>query len=101
VGDEVAASTDIAHAGLVAARAGARGLAPHRSPRPMDVIQSPVLDDGLIGEALIGEALIGEALLRPGGHVAPVLSVPELREGVASLVERRRPRFAPLGPSPD
>jgi enoyl-CoA hydratase/carnithine racemase len=42
-----------------------------------------------------------EALQASYEHVDRFVGSADLREGVASFVERRPPRFAPLRPSPD
>jgi enoyl-CoA hydratase/carnithine racemase len=78
---------------LGAAQAYARDLALHCSPRAMAVIASQVLDDQ--------DSTYDEALARSYEHVDRFIGSADLREGVASFVERRPPRFAPLGPFPD
>jgi enoyl-CoA hydratase/carnithine racemase len=78
---------------LGAAQAYARDLALHCSPRAMAVIASQVLADQ--------DATFDEALARSYEHVDRFIGSADLREGVASFVERRPPRFAPLGPPPD
>ena len=44
---------------------------------------------------------VDEALQASYGHVDRFVGSADLREGVASFVERRAPRFEPLGPPPD
>ncbi|HYH29042.1 MAG TPA: hypothetical protein VD903_01555 [Pseudonocardia sp.] len=78
---------------LAAAAAYARDLGLHRTPRVVAVIASQVLDDQ--------DASSNEAPARSSDHVDRSTGSAGLREGVASFVERRPPRFAPLGPFPD
>jgi enoyl-CoA hydratase/carnithine racemase len=78
---------------LGAAQAYARDLALHCSPRAMAVIASQVLD--------AQDSTFDEALETSYRHVDRFIGSADLREGVASFVERRPPRFAPLGPFPD
>jgi enoyl-CoA hydratase/carnithine racemase len=78
---------------LGAAQAYARDLAAHCSPRAMAVIASQVLH--------AQESTFDEALAASYEHVDRFIGSADLREGVASFVERRAPRFAPLGPFPD
>ena len=78
---------------LGAAQAYARDLALHCSPRAMAVIASQVLD--------AQDATFDEALQASYEHADRFIGSAELREGVASFVERRPPRFAPLAPPPD
>jgi enoyl-CoA hydratase/carnithine racemase len=59
----------------------------------MAVIASQVLD--------AQDSTFDEALQASYGHVDRFVGSADLREGVASFVERRAPRFAPLGLSPD
>jgi len=77
---------------LAAAQAYARDLAAHASPTSMSVIKRQVLRhvDLSLDEAMAeSNALMAESLRRP-----------DVAEGVASFVERRPPRFAPLPPEP-
>jgi enoyl-CoA hydratase/carnithine racemase len=78
---------------LGAAQAYARDLALHCSPRAMAVITGQVLD--------AQDSTFDEALQTSYRHVDRFVGSADLREGVASFVERRPPRFAPLGPPPD
>jgi enoyl-CoA hydratase/carnithine racemase len=79
---------------LGAAQAYARDLALHCSPRAMAVIARQVLD--------AQDSTFDEALQTSYRHVDRFVGSADLREGVASFVERRPPRFAPLGsPPPD
>jgi enoyl-CoA hydratase/carnithine racemase len=39
-----------------------------------------------------------DALARSYAHVDEFIGSPDLREGVASFLQERPPRFAPLGP---
>lgn len=78
---------------LESAQAYARDLALHCSPRAMAVIASQVLD--------AQDSTFDEALQASYRLVDRFIGSADLREGVASFVERRPPRFAPLGPSPD
>lgn len=78
---------------LAAAQAYARDLALHCSPRAMAVIAGQVL--------AAQESTFDEALQASYEHVDRFIGSADLREGVASFVERRPPRFAPLGPPPD
>lgn len=78
---------------LPAAQAYARDLALHCSPRAMAVIAGQVLADQ--------DATFDEALERSYHHADRFFGSADLREGVASFLERRPPRFAPLGPFPD
>ena len=78
---------------LGAAQAYARDLALHCSPRAMAAITSQVLD--------AQDSTFFEALQTSYDHVDRFIGSADLREGVASFVERRPPRFAPLGRSPD
>lgn len=73
---------------LPAAQAYARDLARHCSPRAMAVITRQVRD-GLDGP-------FDAALERSYVEVDRVVGGPDLREGVASYLERRPPRFPPL-----
>ncbi len=57
------------------------------------VIADHVLDDQ--------DSTYGEAPARSYDHVDRFIGSVDLRQGVASFVERRPPRFAPLGPFPD
>jgi enoyl-CoA hydratase/carnithine racemase len=78
---------------LGAAQAYARDLALHCSPRAMAVIAGQVLD--------AQDSTFDEALHVSYRHVDRFIGSADLREGVASFVERRAPRFEPLGPPPD
>jgi enoyl-CoA hydratase/carnithine racemase len=78
---------------LGAAQAYARDLALHCSPRAMAAISGQVLD--------AQDSTFDEALQTSYDHVDRFIGSADLREGVASFVERRPPRFAPLGRSPD
>ena len=78
---------------LGAAQAYARDLALNCSPRAMAVIASQVLD--------AQDSTFDEALQTSYEHVDRFIGSADLREGVSSFVERRPPRFAPLGPFPD
>jgi enoyl-CoA hydratase/carnithine racemase len=78
---------------LDAARAYARDLALHCSPRAMAVIARQVLE--------AQDSTFDEALQTSYRHVDRFIGSADLREGVASYLERRAPRFAPLGPFPD
>jgi enoyl-CoA hydratase/carnithine racemase len=73
---------------LTAAQSYARDIALHCSPRAVATITSQVLDDL--------DATFDEALARAYGHMDRFLGTPDMREGVASYLERRPPRFAPL-----
>lgn len=75
---------------LAAAQAYAGDLARHCSPRAMAVIATQVLDDQ--------DATYEQALARSYGHVDGFIGSADMREGVASLLEKRPPRFAPLDP---
>jgi len=78
---------------LAAAQAYARDLALHCSPRAMAVIARQVLD--------AQDSTFDEALRASYEHVDRFIGSADLREGVASFVERRPPRFPPLAPPPD
>jgi enoyl-CoA hydratase/carnithine racemase len=78
---------------LRAAQAYARDLALHCSPRAMAVIAGQVLD--------AQDSTFDEALQASYRHVDRFIGSADLREGVASFLERRAPRFEPLGPPPD
>jgi enoyl-CoA hydratase/carnithine racemase len=78
---------------LGAAQAYARDLAANCSPRAMAVIASQVLQ--------AQDSTFDEALQASYDHVDRFIGSADLREGVASFVERRAPRFEPLGPPPD
>jgi enoyl-CoA hydratase/carnithine racemase len=78
---------------LGAAQAYARDLALHCSPRAMAVIAGQVLD--------AQDSTFEEALQTSYRHVDRFIGSADLREGVASFLERRAPRFEPLGPPPD
>jgi enoyl-CoA hydratase/carnithine racemase len=78
---------------LPAAQAYARDLARNCSPRAMAVITSQVLDDA--------DGPYEQALARSYALVDRFIGSADLREGVASYLERRQPRFAPLGADPD
>jgi enoyl-CoA hydratase/carnithine racemase len=78
---------------LVAAQAYARDLTLHCSPRAMAVIASQVLH--------AQESTFDEALRASYEHVDRFIGSADLREGVASFLERRAPRFPPLEPPPD
>jgi enoyl-CoA hydratase/carnithine racemase len=78
---------------LAAAQAYAGDLARNCSPRAMAVIAGQVLADQ--------ESTYDEALARAYDHVDRFIGSAELREGVASYLEKRPPRFAPLGRLPD
>lgn len=75
---------------LVAAQAYARDLARHCSPRAMAVIAGQVLDDQ--------DVPFDDALARSHDHLDRFIGSPDLREGVASYLEKRPPRFPPLDP---
>ncbi len=74
---------------LAAAQAYARDIAIHCSPRAMAVIAGQVLDEL--------DAPFDDALDRSQVQMNRFLGGPDLREGVASFMEKRPPRFAPLG----
>jgi enoyl-CoA hydratase/carnithine racemase len=74
---------------LGAAQAYAGDLARNCSPRAMAVIAGQVLADQ--------EGSFDEALERSYTHADRFIGSADLREGVASFLERRPPRFAPLG----
>jgi enoyl-CoA hydratase/carnithine racemase len=74
---------------LGAAQAYARDLAVNCAPQAMAVIAEQVLD------AL--DSSFDDALARSYTLVDEVIGSPDLREGVASFLERRPPRFSPLG----
>ena len=74
---------------LAAAQDYARDLARNCSPAAMSVIAGQVLD------AL--DVPFGEALNSSYRHVDRFIGGPDLREGLASFLEKRPPRFAPLG----
>jgi enoyl-CoA hydratase/carnithine racemase len=76
---------------LAAAQDYARDLALHCSPRAMAVIAGQVLADQ--------DGTFDEALARSYGLVDRVIGSADLREGVASFLEKRPPRFPPLDPS--
>ena len=78
---------------LPAAQAYARDLARNCSPRAMAVIARQVLDDS--------QSTFEEALARSYDLVDGFIGSADLREGVASYLEKRPPRFAPLGAAPD
>jgi enoyl-CoA hydratase/carnithine racemase len=78
---------------LGAAQAYARDLALHCSPRAMAVIASQVRH--------AQESTFDDALQASYEHVDRFIGSADLREGVASFVERRAPRFPPLEPPPD
>jgi enoyl-CoA hydratase/carnithine racemase len=67
----------------------ARDLARNCSPAAMSVIT------GQIVEAL--DVPFGDALKSSYAHVDRFIGGPDLREGLASFLEKRPPRFAPLG----
>ena len=71
------------------AQAYARDLAVNCAPQAMAVIAEQVLD------AL--DSSFDDALARSYTLVDEVIGSPDLREGVASFLERRPPRFSPLG----
>jgi hypothetical protein len=73
---------------LAAAQAYARDLASNCSPRAMAVIASQVLH--------AQDSTFDEALQASYDHVDRFIGSADLREGVASFLERRPPRFAPL-----
>lgn len=73
---------------LSAAQAYARDLAVHCSPHAMSVIASQILDGS--------ERTFDEALERAWTEVDKVIGSADLREGVASFLEERRPRFPGL-----
>jgi Enoyl-CoA hydratase/carnithine racemase len=73
---------------LAAAQDYARDLALHCSPSAMAVIAGQVLDEL--------DAPFGDALARSYEHVDRFIGGADLREGVASFLEKRPPRFAPL-----
>lgn len=74
---------------LAAAQDYARDLARNCSPAAMSVIAGQVLD------AL--DVPFGDALNSSYGHVDRFIGGPDLREGLASFLDKRPPRFAPLG----
>jgi enoyl-CoA hydratase/carnithine racemase len=74
---------------LAAAQDYARDLARHCSPAAMSVIAGQVVE-GL-------DIPFGAALQRSYAHVDRFIGGPDLREGLASFLEKRPPRFAPLG----
>jgi enoyl-CoA hydratase/carnithine racemase len=78
---------------LAAAQAYARDLALHCSPRAMAVIAAQVRE--------AQDTTFDEALQASYAHVDRFVGSADLREGVASFVERRPPRFPPLGSFPD
>lgn len=59
----------------------------------MAVIAGQVLD--------AQDSTFEEALQTSYRHVDRFIGSADLREGVASFLERRAPRFEPLGPPPD
>ncbi len=73
---------------LAAAQSYARDLARHCSPAAMSVITRQVFED------LDGP--FDAALARSHRNVNRFIGGPDLREGLASFVEKRPPRFAPL-----
>lgn len=75
---------------LAAAQAYAADLARNCSPRAMAVIASQVLDDA--------QSAYDEALARAYDHVDRFVGSADMREGVASFLEKRAPRFPPLAP---
>lgn len=76
---------------LPAAQAYASDLARHCSPRAMAVLARQVLDEL--------DAPFDEALQRSYGHVDRFIGGPDLREGVASFLEKRPPDFPPYDPN--
>ena len=74
---------------LPAARAYAAELARNCSPLAMATIAAQVLDDA--------DGTFDEALARSSALLDRFVGAPDLREGVASFVEKRAPNFAPLG----
>jgi enoyl-CoA hydratase/carnithine racemase len=75
---------------LTAAQDYARDLARNCSPLAMSVITRQVLDEL--------DGTFDDALERSYAEVDRVVGGPDLREGVASYLERRPPRFPPLVP---
>jgi enoyl-CoA hydratase/carnithine racemase len=73
---------------LTAAQDYARDLARNCSPLAMSVITRQVLDEL--------DGTFDDALVRSYAEVDRVIGGPDLREGVASYLERRPPRFPPL-----
>jgi enoyl-CoA hydratase/carnithine racemase len=78
---------------LGAAQAYARDLALHCSPRAMAVIARQVRE--------AQDTTFDGALLTSYDEADRFIGSADLREGVASFVERRAPRFPPLEPPPD
>src|SRR5215472_3246700 len=74
---------------LPAALAYARDLAINASPTSMSVIKRQVLHHA--------DLPLEDALAESNALMAESLRRPDVSEGVASFVERRPPRFAPLG----
>jgi enoyl-CoA hydratase/carnithine racemase len=74
---------------LTAAQDYASDLARNCSPRAMAVIAGQVLDDQ--------EGSFDEALDRAHAHADRFIGSADLREGVASFLEKRPPQFPPLG----
>ncbi len=74
---------------LAAAQAYAGDLARNCSPASMSVMVAQVV------HAL--DEPFAEALAQSHGYVDRFIGGPDLREGLASFVEKRPPRFAPLG----
>jgi enoyl-CoA hydratase/carnithine racemase len=75
---------------LAAAQAYAGDIARNCSPRAMAVIADQVLADQ--------DGTYDDALARSYGLVDGFIGSVDLREGVASFLEKRTPRFAPLDP---
>ena len=73
---------------LTAAQAYAGDLARHCSPRAMAVITRQVLEDQ--------DGSFEDALARSYDHVDRFVGSADLREGVASFLEKRPPAFPPL-----
>lgn len=73
---------------LAAAQAYARDLALHCAPRAVAVIAQQLRE--------AADSTYDEALSSAFTHVDRFIGGPDLREGVASFVERRAPRFLPL-----
>ncbi|MDT7613633.1 MAG: hypothetical protein QOF00_1080 [Pseudonocardiales bacterium] len=74
---------------LTAAQEYARDLARNCSPAAMSVIARQVREDL--------DSSFDDALARSHGNVDRFIGGPDLREGLASFMEKRPPRFAPLG----
>jgi len=74
---------------LATAQAYARDLAVNCSPTAMSVVTGQVLEDL--------DTSFDDALARSHHNVDRFIGGPDLREGLASFVEKRPPRFAPLG----